>query len=114
MAMQVLFAGVPVTDFSRSQDWYARLFGRAPDVVAHDREVMWQVTDGGWVYIVEEPDRAGGSLVAIAVDNLQAALDELDVRGLRGGPIEAQGEGARKATVTDPDGNVVAFLEVDG
>ena len=112
MANSVLFAGVPVTDFPRSLDWYARLFGRDPDVVAHEREVMWQVTDGGWAYIVEQPERAGGSLVAIAVDDLQAALDELDRRGLRGGPIEVQGEGARKATLTDPDGNVVAFLEV--
>ena len=110
--MDVLFAGVPVRDFSVSQDFYVRLFGRPPDVVAHDTEVMWRVTDGGWLYIVEDPERAGGSLVAVAVADLQTSLDELAARGVRSGPIEPQGDDARKATVTDPDGNVVAFLQV--
>ena len=114
MAMQVLFAGVPVRDFSSSHEFYVQLFGHPPDVVAHETEVMWRITDGGWVYVVEDPERAGRSLVAIAVPDLQETLDELAARGLRAGPVEPQGDAARKASVTDPDGNVIAFLEVDG
>src|SRR3954447_23477144 len=114
MAMDVLFAGLPVRDFPGSQDWYVRLFGRAPDVVAHETEVMWRVTDTGWVYVVQDPERAGHGLVAISVPDLQETLDELAARGLRAGPVEPQGDAARKATMVDPDGNVVAFLEVDG
>ena len=112
MAMNVLFAGVPVRDFSVSRDFYVRLFGRAPDVVAHELEVMWRVTDGGWLYIVEDPERAGRSLAALAVPDLQAALDDVASRGVLAGPIELQGDDARKATITDPDGNAVAFIQV--
>jgi predicted enzyme related to lactoylglutathione lyase len=110
--MDVLFAGVPVREFARSRDWYVRLFGRGPDVVAHELEVMWRVTDGGWLYVVQDPDRAGGSLVAIAVADLQAALEDLATRDLHAGPIEPQGEGAHKANLTDPDGNVVGLIQV--
>ena len=45
--MDELFAGVAVADFPRAAEWYGRLFGRDADVVAHDREVMWQVTGTG-------------------------------------------------------------------
>lgn len=112
MTMDVLFAGIPVGEFPTSLEWYTRLFGRPADVVANDREVMWRVTDGGWLYIVREPERAGGSLIAIAVPNLEAAVADIDGRGLRCGPILPEGEGARKSTVSDPDGNLIALIEV--
>jgi hypothetical protein len=40
MDVDVLFAGTAVTDFEEAQAWYERFFGRAPDVVATDEEVM--------------------------------------------------------------------------
>ena len=60
--MQTLFAGVPARDFDASVDWYARLFGRAPDVVAHEHEVLWRVSDTGWMYV-------GNSVALIVVDD---------------------------------------------
>ena len=48
----VLFASLPVKDFPSARAWYERFFGRPADVVAHDHEVMWRVTDGAWLYIV--------------------------------------------------------------
>jgi predicted enzyme related to lactoylglutathione lyase len=110
--MDVLFAGVPVRDFDLSCDWFGRLFGRPADVVAHDHEVMWRVADGGWLYIVRDPDRAGRSLVAVAVADLDAAVAELTDHGLHPGPIEPEGDGARKSKLKDPDGNLVALIEV--
>lgn len=61
VGMDVLFAGLPVHEFSGSYEWYMRLFGRPADVVAHEHEVMWRVTDSGWLYIVEDPECAGRS-----------------------------------------------------
>lgn len=109
---QVLFAGVPVDGFASALEWYTQLFGRGPDVVAHETEVMWRVADGGWLYVVHDPDRAGGALVSIAVDNLDSALGDLERRGLSAGPVERIGEAGRKATLHDPDGNAVSLLEV--
>jgi hypothetical protein len=66
-----VMTGIPVSDFEPAAEFYVRLLGRAPDVVAVEgREVLWQVRDLAWIY------------------------------------------GGRKATVTDPDGNSIAFVEV--
>jgi len=81
MTMDVLFGGVPVREFTGSLEWYTRLFGRPADVIAHEHEVLKRVTDTGWLYIVHEPERAGRSLVAISVRNLEAAVADIDGRG---------------------------------
>ena len=114
MAMDVLFAGLAVTDLPRAVDWYGRLFGRAADVVPNDNEVMWRVTDTGRLYVVGDAARAGRGLVAIAVPDLDEAVADLARRGIVGGPAEQVGDAGRKATVTDPDGNSIALLQVDG
>jgi predicted enzyme related to lactoylglutathione lyase len=110
--MNVLFAGVPVRDFAIAKDWYARFFGRPADVVAHEQEVLWKLTDSGWLYVVEDSARAGRSLVAISVADLDAAVTELNSRGLSVQSITQEGDAARKATFEDPDGNSIALLEV--
>lgn len=63
MDVDVLFAGTPVTDFSAARAWYERFFVRTPDIVAHENEVMWKVTDADWLYIVRETQHAGSSIV---------------------------------------------------
>jgi len=78
----VLFAGVAVSDFEPARAWNERLFGRSPDVVAHEEEVMWRVTDGGWPYIVRDADHAGNGIVAVAVPDLEAAISGLRARGI--------------------------------
>jgi hypothetical protein len=37
MDVDVLFAGLAVTDFEEAQAWYDRFFGRVPDIVANDK-----------------------------------------------------------------------------
>jgi catechol 2,3-dioxygenase-like lactoylglutathione lyase family enzyme len=112
MKVDVLFACVPVSDFEASLAWYERLFARPPDVIAHEHEVMWQVTDRGWLYIVLDATEAGRSTVSVAVSDIQAATSELEDRGISCGRIERQGSAGRKCVVPDPDGNSIAILEV--
>ena len=69
--MDVLFAGVATADFAAAVPWYERLMGRPADVIAHEFEVMWRITDGGWLYLVLDPPRAGQALVAFAVPDLE-------------------------------------------
>jgi catechol 2,3-dioxygenase-like lactoylglutathione lyase family enzyme len=112
MSMQVLFAGVAVRDFPVALDWYRRLFDREPDVVAHDREVLWRVSETAWLYVVEDQERAGRGLVAMLVSDLDEAVAELEHRGIHTDRVEQQGDAGRKATVLDPDGNSVGLIQV--
>jgi catechol 2,3-dioxygenase-like lactoylglutathione lyase family enzyme len=110
--IEVAFTGVPVSDLTRGQDFFERLFGSPPDVVVNENEVMWQVADAAWLYVVVDPARAGHALAAVSVPDLDAALQDLASRGIEPSIIEQPGPAARKATFRDPDGNSVAIIEV--
>jgi hypothetical protein len=113
MDAQVLFAGVAVTDVDTACPWYERLFGRPADILPNDDEAMWRVAaDAGWLYLVADGERAGRSVVAIAVADLDAELALLRNRGIEPERIEQVGDAGRKATLRDPDANVITFIEV--
>ena len=104
-----VFSGIAVRDFTSAKGWYEQLFGRPPDMLPHDTEAVWNLAHGGLVYVVGDTERAGSSLVALMVADLEETLAGVAERGLPIPPIEVMGSGARKAALTDPDGNRVAF-----
>jgi hypothetical protein len=110
--VDVLFVGLAVSDFAPAREWYERFFDRAPDVIAHEHEVMWQTISRGWLYIVRDVEHAGHGNVAMAVADIDAAAASLATRGITIGPIEWQGDAGRKSVVHDPDGNAIAIIEV--
>jgi predicted enzyme related to lactoylglutathione lyase len=112
MSFDVLFSGVPVADFDAAVAWYERLLGQPADAVAHDTEVMWRITDGGWLYVIRDPGRAGHAIVAIAVPDLDEMVGRIEQRGISPLSIEPVGDAGRKASFSDPEGNTVAFIEV--
>jgi catechol 2,3-dioxygenase-like lactoylglutathione lyase family enzyme len=112
MPTDVLFAGVPTADLEAATTWYRALLGRPPEIVVNDDEVMWKICDGGWLYLVRDPGRAGHALVAMAVSDLDQAVADMVDRGLSPPAIETVGEAERKAPVVDPEGNTIALIEV--
>ncbi|HEY6474240.1 MAG TPA: VOC family protein [Acidimicrobiales bacterium] len=112
MDIEVVFSGVPVTELAAAQDFFERLFGASPDIIVNENEVMWRLADAAWLYVVVDAVRAGDALVAVSVPDLDAALAEIAARGIEPAHVERVGEAERKATVTDPDGNTVALIEV--
>ena len=112
MKVNVLFAGIPVTNFEVSRSWYEVLLGRAADIPVHETEVMWRIGGAAWMYVVADPERAGRSLVAMAVSDLGRTITEIEAQGITVEKIENVGDAGRKATVLDPDGNSVAIIEV--
>jgi predicted enzyme related to lactoylglutathione lyase len=109
-AVLYVFTGIAVTDYHRAVAWYEAVFGRPPDVIVRDEiESMWNLAQGAWVYIVLDDLRAGKSLVTILVDDLEDQLNELSRRGIVDYELESVPGLYRKATLTDPDGNTVAF-----
>ncbi|HEY6759889.1 MAG TPA: hypothetical protein VI318_10375 [Baekduia sp.] len=107
-----LFAGCPVRDLAVARPFYEALFGRAADLVPHTREVCWQVREGSWIYVVEDPERAGGGLVTVLVADLDALVAEWAARGVAPDVVEAVGPSGRKARIADPDGNELGFAQV--
>ena len=112
--IEALYAAVPVSVLAVAVEWYSRLFGRPPDVVVHEDEVMWRATESAWLYVVVDGARAGHGVVTLAVDDLDASLSQLAARGLEGAPVAAVGTAGRRSVQTDPDGNTVALVEISG
>jgi hypothetical protein len=107
-----LFAGVATASLGVSQPWYEELIGRPADVIVNDEEVMWRMCDGGWLYLVEDPDRSGRALVALAVPDLDQWIAAMSERGIERPQIETVPGSGRKAPFVDPEGNTVTFIEV--
>jgi predicted enzyme related to lactoylglutathione lyase len=112
VAIQHVFAGVPVADFERAVPFYERLFGRPADVIPHETEVMWELAGAGWVYVVADPERAGNALVTLLVDDLDERLRELAARGIEAGALKTLGNGVRTVAIIDAEGNRVQLGEV--
>ena len=110
--MEVLFANVPVADMQASMGWYEQLFGRAADIIPNVNEVMWCVAGNGWLYVIEDPERAGRTAVTISVTDLDQFVTDLASRGISAGPIAADGDAGRKVNVVDADGNVISWIQV--
>jgi predicted enzyme related to lactoylglutathione lyase len=110
--MEVLFASVPLTDLQAALGWYEALFGRSADIVSNKYEVMWCVAGNGWLYVIEDPERAGRTVVTISVSDLDQFVADVASRGISAGPIEAVGDAGRKANVADADGNVIGWIQV--
>jgi catechol 2,3-dioxygenase-like lactoylglutathione lyase family enzyme len=104
-----VFAGIPVADYPAAVPWYERLFGRPADMHPHDSEAAWQLAGAGWVYVVQDPDRAGTALLTLLVDDIDAVLAGLAERGLEPGAVEELSNGVRKAAFADPEGNRITF-----
>lgn len=109
MSVTVAFAGIAVADFSAMVEWYERLLGRPADMLPHETEAAWQLTEGGWLYVVEDPDRVGRGLLTLMVDDLDEELTQLAERGIDAGEIITMPGKARKADIDDPEGNRVSF-----
>lgn len=107
-----VFAGASVSDIALSRSWYERLLGRPPDVLPNDREAVWELAEGGLMYIVADSEHAGHAVVTLIVSDLDGALAALGERGFERPPVEVLGGAGRKTTVVDPDGNRIALAQV--
>ena len=104
-----LFAGVRVKDFASARDWYARLLGGEPSFLPHDTEAVWDLAEHRYLYIEEAGDRVGGGQVTVFVDDLDARVEGISARGIEPADTETYGNGVRKVTYRDADGNEIAY-----
>jgi hypothetical protein len=104
-----LFAGIPVTDYAAALPWYERLFGGRPSFFPNDIEAVWEVAEHRYVYIVQEPGRAGNALVFSFVDDLEDRVAEIARRGIEPDRRESLVSGVSKVIYRDAEGNEISF-----
>ena len=104
-----LFAGMPVRNFSTARSWYQHLLGGEPAFFPTETEAVWEVGDHRYLYIEERPDRAGGAVVTLLVDDLNAYVAQIASRGIEPVTQETYDNGVRKVIFSDPDGNEIGF-----
>ena len=97
-----------VRDFAAARAWYEQLFGE-PSFFPHDTEAVWTLADDRSIYIEEDAENAGGGVVTLFVDDLDARVADISSRGLDPADRETYSNGVRKAIYRDPDGNEVGF-----
>jgi len=109
-----LFAGIPVDDYVAALAWYERLLGSPPSFFPHDTEAVWELAEHRLVYVVRQPEHAGHAMHTILVDDLDTLVAGIADRGLEPAKQETHGNGARKTTYVDPDGNEIGFGAIPG
>ena len=113
-----LFAGIPVADYAAALKWYERLLGSPPTFFPTDTEAVWELAEHRYVYIVQQPEHAGRARHTLFVDDLDALVAQIAVRGLEPTQRETYSNGVRthalrqcrrEITYRDPDGNEIGF-----
>jgi catechol 2,3-dioxygenase-like lactoylglutathione lyase family enzyme len=103
-----LFAGLRVRDFDAARRWYERLLGE-PTFFPHAAEAVWTLAENRSIYVAEQADGAGKSVVTIFLDDLDAHVAAVASRGLEPEARETYAGGVRKVIYRDPDGNEIGF-----
>jgi predicted enzyme related to lactoylglutathione lyase len=104
-----LFAGIPVRDYRAAAAWYERLLGAPPSFLPNDSEAVWELAEHRYVFIKVSPEHAGHAMHTLFVGDLDARISQIAERGLQAAERETYGNGVRKATFRDPDGNEIGF-----
>jgi hypothetical protein len=104
-----LFAGIPVSDYAAAFPWYEQLFGGGPSFLPNDTEAVWEVAEHRYIYIVQEPERAGNALVLSFVDDLDDRVAKIARRGIEPAKRETYDNGVTKVIYRDAEGNEISF-----
>src|ERR1700694_6117556 len=104
MPFTEVFAGIAVRDRDAAIEFYERLLGAPPTMLPNDDEAAWQLTGGGWLYVLRDADRAGKAVVTLLVDDLDERLPPAPARGGKLRPGEAGAGPGGAARVAGPRG----------
>ncbi len=117
-----VYASVVVEDLQAAQTWYERILARPVDATPMDGLLEWHFTETGWLQVVRigeirdiqhlpEWGAAGSSNVSLVVDSIETHLALARAAGTL--PVtEYSSNKFKTATIADPCGNLVTFVEV--
>jgi len=112
MAIETIFAHVSCSNLQAAIDWYAKLFGRAPDRRPMDGLAEWHFTDSAEVQLFKSQDNAGHSTLTLGVLPMTPERQRLADAGLKVGEIEKTKD-YFIMRMKDPDGNLVVLASAE-
>ena len=104
-----LFAGIPVTDYAAALPWYEQFFGERPSFLPNDAAAVWEVAEHRYIYIVQDPERAGNVLVFSFVDDLDERVAKIARRGIEPAKRITPAAGVTKVIYRDAEGNEISL-----
>ena len=102
---------MPVADYEASVGWYERLFGRLADNVPMPSCHEWQLTDSGWLQVIDDAEHAGSSMLTMAVDDIEEEASALAARSVAVVDVRDVNMALRLGTVVDPSGNAITLAQ---
>jgi uncharacterized protein YndB with AHSA1/START domain/predicted enzyme related to lactoylglutathione lyase len=111
MAPARVLAAVAVKDRDAALPFYERLFGRPADALPMPVDAEWHAS-GTTLQVVQDPARAGGSLLTLAVDDLRGYVAALAGRGVPVGEIDDRtSDTVLFVRLDDPEGNRITLVQ---
>lgn len=104
-----LFAGTAVSDLEVAVRWYTQLLGVPPAFRPNDDEAVFALAPERHLFLEARPADAGHARHLMFVDDLAKRISSAAGRGLTPSDEQSVGDGVRRASYTDPDGNLFEF-----
>jgi catechol 2,3-dioxygenase-like lactoylglutathione lyase family enzyme len=105
---------IPVTDCSRSRDWYVRTLGLKVEFEMPDRRtVALQDSEGFAIFLHEVPDApiTNGTALWFQVADVDASFGELSARGVAFAHAPRKTYWGYGAELVDPDGYLLRLWD---
>jgi predicted enzyme related to lactoylglutathione lyase len=113
MEFKAVLAVIPVAEIGTATTWYESFFGRPADRKPMDSLAEWQLSERGLVQVLEDPDRAGQTMVNFFVDDLDTSAAALAAVGIATTEPMVVSQGRQRLfTAADPDGNQLGLIEI--
>jgi hypothetical protein len=117
-----VFAGMVVDDLAAAGAWYERVLGRPADAAPMPGLLEWHFTESSRLQVVDiqtvravlgdaQWGAAGASSVSFVVERLDDQLAVFASNGIAVGPMFSTEGSLKTASVKDPAGNLVTFVE---
>ena len=106
-------ASLAVRDLTASSAWYASLLDKEADTRPMPEVAEWKFDRGGGLQLYQQPERAGGGSVTMAVDDIDLLATHLQQLNVAHGALTRTAQ-VRTIMLTDPDGNHIAFAQALG
>lgn len=113
MRIQGIYAALSAADMDAAEQFYTRLFDRAPDDRPMKGLIQWRDVAGANIQIFENQESAGTGRLTIVVPDMDKARQSLNDAGVSV-TGERQGDFGKIAQISDPDGNRLTLAEPPG
>lgn len=102
---------IPVSSMEKSKEWYAKVFGKKPDLEPFPGNIEFKI-GGGWVQIVESETKSPGWSLNLEVYDLDLERERLRNLSIIATEIKTHPDVIKWFDLKDPDENFMRWFQV--